>query len=510
LKHKPIGLLILSLSMGALADNTQSGSPSGTQPIDQPTGSTSSFRSINSVLNALEFTGSDIGAKVNAALATFSGTTGGAVFIPANPSGCYPYSTPIVMPMGVRLFGAGRYNTCIQYTRPTGIAVKVSGAQASIDDLTIAGPAISGQSNTGLLVAASNFSSNNMQLGGFTSATNAPAGFATGLTFGDNAFTNTFRDLFVWQNFQNMVFPTGLSDAGEEVARFMGGTFANGTSTGAVNCIINGKAGVIGGGEFSFFGTSFDGCQVVNYEGTIKFFGVHFEDVGSLSGIPFVVTLSTNLEGTHSTTGTFIEGADVIYDHPQTGHGVFEVDRSGSLTVTSLNIATPSIPIFYLDAGIGGDPSLTFIDPASLILSTNLFTLTAATVNPHITIHTAATSISTSNNSNAAFIGLASGVPYIHAPITIVKNNGVNFYAWTGTTNSYSGTRVQSSGSNTQICTTSNFPYTGDPTSLGGETWACQGIMNSTATAPRGTCSTPNGYIVATINGSLVHIATCP
>jgi hypothetical protein len=86
-------------------------------------------------------------------------------------------------------------------------------------------------------------------------------------------------------------------------------------------------------------------------------------------------------------------------------------------------------------------------------------------------IHTAATSISTSNNSNAAFIGLASGVPYIHAPITMVKNNGVNFYAWTGTTNSYSGTRVQSSGSNTQICTASNFPYTGDPTSLGGETW---------------------------------------
>jgi hypothetical protein len=34
-------------------------------------------------------------------------------------------------------------------------------------------------------------------------------------------------------------------------------------------------------------------------------------------------------------------------------------------------------------------------------------------------------------------------------------------------------------------------------------------VPQTTATAPTGTC-TPNGYIVVTVNGATLHLATCP
>jgi hypothetical protein len=57
------------------------------------------IKSLNGVLNAFDFPGSDIGGRVNAAI-TALGTGGGTVFI---PSGSYSQTTTIVKPRNVNL-----------------------------------------------------------------------------------------------------------------------------------------------------------------------------------------------------------------------------------------------------------------------------------------------------------------------------------------------------------------------------------------------------------------------
>lgn len=71
-----------------------------------PGGSGLVARIVNQVRNAAEYPGADIGAQVNAAIASL-GPSGGEVVIPA---GNWSYTTPIVIPRAVSVVGQGGFN----------------------------------------------------------------------------------------------------------------------------------------------------------------------------------------------------------------------------------------------------------------------------------------------------------------------------------------------------------------------------------------------------------------
>ena len=74
-----------------------------------------SAKSMNGVLNATLFPGSDIGAQVNAAIAAL-GSSGGEIYIPA---GTYTQTSTIYLPSHVRLRGASATGTILNFTPTT-------------------------------------------------------------------------------------------------------------------------------------------------------------------------------------------------------------------------------------------------------------------------------------------------------------------------------------------------------------------------------------------------------
>jgi hypothetical protein len=448
-----------------------------------------------SIQNATLFPGADIGAQINNAIAYFdpsrSGPGGGVVFIPSS-STCYAMTTPVVISRNsIKIQGAGRNATCIRWSSSTGTAFTVQGGYNSMEDLAVLGPSLSSQTNVGLNVSAADFSLARVNLGGFTPQ-GGLSGFSVGLTFGANGFTDTFIDLFAWYNNQNMVFPSGLSDAGENI-RFIGGTFADGTSTNTANCVQIGTPGQLAGADISFFGTSFDGCQVVNNEGVLRIYGGHFEDVSTLNNIPFVVTQSTLIEGNRSNQGTYISGASVIYDRPNTANGVFEIDGNGNLFVSELTPhGNPPIPLFYF--GGTGSPSLTFHDSSSELRGNSLYTIGAGS-SPYLNIQTPALSVA--HNGFQTVLGSTASVTLGQNNFVLQRDDNLIFYKWTGVSNSYYVTKFQeNSGGGLSICTAPNEIFTGDYSVLGFETFTCNTPV--TKTINYGSCSIKvnNGMIV--------------
>jgi hypothetical protein len=115
---------------------------SGTTTIPTAIIATANITSINGLLNATDYPGADIGAKVNAAIAALP-ANGGTVYIPA---GSYTQSTTILLPRYVLLQGASAFGTQLTYTG-AGWAVIIADAsgggnypEGGIADLTLAGP----------------------------------------------------------------------------------------------------------------------------------------------------------------------------------------------------------------------------------------------------------------------------------------------------------------------------------------------------------------------------------
>lgn len=159
----PIEINTLTPSSAAVAYPTAIiTNPSGDQTI--ATGNLTisnglTAKSINAVQNAASFAGADIGAQVNAAI-TALGSQGGTVYI---PKGVYSFSTTINLANNIRLVGAGRGATELDYTG-SGIAVSLSSiSSAGIEDLKIT---IANAAATAIKVAASNIVSiKNFRLG---------------------------------------------------------------------------------------------------------------------------------------------------------------------------------------------------------------------------------------------------------------------------------------------------------------------------------------------------------
>jgi hypothetical protein len=86
--------------------------PVGAQTITQPSGTTLGVNSLNGVVNAALFAGSDLGAQIIAAIAA-STSTHTTVHIPGNQSP-YTWSTPVTIdPRYVSIIGDGSANTII-------------------------------------------------------------------------------------------------------------------------------------------------------------------------------------------------------------------------------------------------------------------------------------------------------------------------------------------------------------------------------------------------------------
>lgn len=153
---------------------------------------TGTFKNINTILNASQFTGADIGAQANAAIAAL-GSTGGVVEIPC---GTYSYSTPIVVNLSnVWLRGQG-YCTVLNFTGTgsTTYAISVGNAAAPftinhdwVTDLTLNG---GGSTAKGIKILKGTAVAQLVQR-------NKILGFATQIEWGDtgsSSFDGTIRD----------------------------------------------------------------------------------------------------------------------------------------------------------------------------------------------------------------------------------------------------------------------------------------------------------------------------
>ena len=82
---------------------------------------------LNSVLNAADFPGVDIGVKINNAIAALTGPAGDILI----PAGNYLFSHTIVCPMGVNLVGVGLASSGLTWTLNTGCAIVFGGTSSA-------------------------------------------------------------------------------------------------------------------------------------------------------------------------------------------------------------------------------------------------------------------------------------------------------------------------------------------------------------------------------------------
>jgi len=206
-------------------------------------------QSVNGILNAALFPGSDIGAKINAAYASIlanSAVSGGEIQVPA---GNYSYSTPILLrgskpvflrcAKGVMPITPGG-TTTLTYTPTTGTAFTFdpgtpAGQGGGMDGCSFAGPG-KATSTIGFFVGGS--SSNVTFQNKFSDF--LVSGFGTGLTFGGYTWLDTFDGFTFLNNGTNLYMPAGLTLFGENI-KFTNGYFAQwvGFNTSDVNLLAD-------------------------------------------------------------------------------------------------------------------------------------------------------------------------------------------------------------------------------------------------------------------------------
>lgn len=200
-------------------------------------------QSFNGVLNASLFSGADIGAKCNAAIATL-GSTGGTVFI---PTGTYNFSTQIVKPRNVTLSGAGAQSTILNYTGSVGWAIVVGDTLGStlypgggISDLALTGPG-SGSTTGGIYIGGGDggsfngvnsppFSSLNYGDNQNINRVRVYLGFGVGIQWGKNAWSTVLSQSVFSNNGVGAYIPNNAG-SGERIV-FDGCAFLNSTNAG--------------------------------------------------------------------------------------------------------------------------------------------------------------------------------------------------------------------------------------------------------------------------------------
>jgi len=144
--NRRILILVFATLVGSVPAFGQCGpsvvctAPTGAQTVVQPSGTTLGVNSLGSVLYADQFAGSDIGAKINSAIAALP-ASGGEIYIPA---GDYTFNTTInVTGKNIILRGAGTGYTLLYGTKllwvGLGTAISVTGSnnQSTLRDFAL-------------------------------------------------------------------------------------------------------------------------------------------------------------------------------------------------------------------------------------------------------------------------------------------------------------------------------------------------------------------------------------
>jgi len=330
--------------------------------------------------------GSDIGAWINAAatqlMTTSNWQNGGTIIVPAKISGrCWAQTTPVVFTTKINVWGQGTGATCIQYTPTSGTAFTYNtGGQAAsgygLHDLQLAGPG-GGNTSIGVMIAGSGVLLERVEIGGFTS-TNTKANFHRGVTYGNNSYLDIIRNSVIWQNDQNLYYPSGLTNSGELLV-YDRTVFGNGGTYN--NCVQFGTATVSNlGPEVKIYGSSFDDCQLTTQDTELSVFGGHFEALSAQS-TPLVVVSGDKIYGNYwDFFPALFDGVMFAVDSTWTAVGMVEGINQATLIINNPieNVASQNPFVYLLMTGVG-TPSLTINAPYNTRTPANLYSVSGGT-----------------------------------------------------------------------------------------------------------------------------------
>lgn len=280
----------LQVQQGGTGVNSISGivKGNGASPLSTATPGTDYQSPVT--VNALDYSGIDIGAKINAAYAACP-STGCQITVPA---GNYSYTTPIVFGTNNKIVdlycpsGGGASNnanggTTLLYSPSTGTAITANTNNyvvggSGIDNCVIQGTnGTSARSTIGVRMGGTN--------GAFSFRLNSVtvAGFGTGVDLYQNTSFITINDSALHFNGSNL-FIESTSGANGENLKVIGGVIADSNNQAGgptENFCINNQ--LSGNTQVSFIGTSIDDCSYyINQSGGTanesNFTDVHWEN----------------------------------------------------------------------------------------------------------------------------------------------------------------------------------------------------------------------------------------
>ena len=281
------------------------------------TTATSTIANLGGTLDANQFPGSDIGAKINAAYAALP-ATGGIITI---EPGTFTQTTRININTSGKtatIIGAGANSTIINSTVVATSSVwnaEPAGSHTAnwgFKNLTYNGPATAINDASVAIEVGGNIGGQ-----GWTGDGLKLNNWGTGVYSGANTYQTLFENSFV-SNGTKEYYVAGATNSGESL-RFAydsftdsygaNGTFLQAQTDACVTFNINGAASAV------FTGVSFDDCALVNNDGNLNLTLVepHFENPGVASGGTKRYTYFTNL-GTNGFNRANIMGGTIMND----------------------------------------------------------------------------------------------------------------------------------------------------------------------------------------------------
>lgn len=355
--------------------------------------------SVNEVLNPLFFTGSDIGAQVNAAIAALHNGCG-TVMIPA---GTYVQTTTIIKPRCVNLQGAGGLPaTQLTWTPGTVPSGKLApailiGDQAGVNNYppgVISGITLTGASTTqtvGIFFggdpAGTSYSASTVAIfqgGSVCTATGTPSGcptipfspnnyadmqavnasqiasFGYGVTWGSNAWDTSFLQDVITTNTTGVYYPSNATNSGESLSFISTAIQNNGLG---VNQQYN--------SEMYFVNDRFDYNSQAAILGLATIIGCHFEAqsgnfITEQANFQPYVTIIGGLMLLQATSGT---DTDLIYVN-STLNPLLSISGTAFASNHTVNYAINW-------NGSGGNPVL-HVDPVPYYAAAHISALTNA------------------------------------------------------------------------------------------------------------------------------------
>jgi hypothetical protein len=266
----------------------------------------------NTVLDASQFAGSDIGAKINAAYAQAVANSLNGVIITV-PAGTFSFSTPIAISTdGFRatIKGTGGDGTVLTYTGSSSTKAITfncgyQGDGAGSEHITYVGL-------QDITIKGNDSTSASAKIGVYLGGTNGAAGivlrnvkietFGQGLYFGANTY-HTLMDSVVIRNCAQLMYIAAASNSGE------GLTFVNCFMVDPFDTTYVTANGVqiadSGTASARFVGCSFDDTQVrIGQANNVTFVGTHWENPGSANwGAYTYLSIDSNLATNVSLNG---------------------------------------------------------------------------------------------------------------------------------------------------------------------------------------------------------------